>query len=262
MLNLGGSELASPCIIAERKKKGLQGGKERMSSDAGMMSSRSLYDRKTGSLCFKGRGSLKDEKKKERKKRKHSSKRHDRDDEEENQEEPEEAEEIEGEGRIVSSGCTIQGFETKFMDQCETGDVLMIKHPQTHQIEKKIISKIMTNRSMTVMDGFSSDLVSTTTFAIRKEGRILRKRARELATAGDKKQKLLSGTEEEIDKLVQDEVSRRLQKNLKKAAKEVAVREKVGMWSYKMVTKKADHELTAEERLDERCKQGRDKFCW
>ncbi|PHJ19226.1 hypothetical protein CSUI_006941 [Cystoisospora suis] len=225
----------------------------------------SLYDRKTGSLCFKGRGSLKDEKKKERKKRKHSSsKRHDenREDEEEN-EQREEAEEIEGEGRIVSSGCTIQGFETKFMDQCETGDVLMIKHPQTLQIEKKIICKILTNRSMTVMDGFSTDLVSTTTFAIRKKGKILRKKAKTdlAATTGDKK--LLSeGTEEEIDKLIQDEVSKRLQKNLKKAAKEVAVREKVGMWSYKMVTKKADHELTAGERLDERCKQGRDKFCW
>lgn len=235
-----------------------------MSSDS--TGTRSLYDRKTGSLCFKGRGSLKDEKKKERKKRKHSSsKRHDENRDGEEEHEREEAEEIEGEGRIVSSGCTIQGFETKFMDQCETGDVLMIKHPQTLQIEKKIICKILTNRSMTVMDGFSTDLVSTTTFAIRKEGRILRKKARTdlAATSGDKSQKLLSGgTDEEIDKLIQDEVSKRLQKNIKKAAKEVAVREKVGMWSYKMVTKKADHELTAGERLDERCKQGRDKFCW
>lgn len=210
---------------------------------------------------FKGRGSLKDEKKKERKK-KHRKREREGDESREDEEglELEEVEEVEGEGRIVSSGSTIQGFETKFMDQCETGDVLMIKHPLTHQVERRIISKIMTNRSMTVSDGFSTDLVSTTTFAIRKEGAILRKKAQKAASRDRKRQK--GDSDGDFDKVIQDEVSRQLQKNLKKAAKIVTVREKTGMWGYKVVSRKADHELTAEERLDERCKQGRDKFCW
>ncbi|PFH38297.1 hypothetical protein BESB_006380 [Besnoitia besnoiti] len=221
---------------------------------------KSLYERRSGALSFKGRGSLKDEKKKERK-RKHKKREREGDEDrnEEGQEEVE-VEEVEGEGRIVSSGDTIQGFETKFLDQCETGDVLMIKHPLTHQVEKRIISKVMTNRSMTVSDGFSTDLVSTTSFAIRKEGAILRKKAEKAASRDKKRQK--GDADEDFDKVIQDEVSRRLQKNLKKAAKIVTVREKTGMWGYKVVSRKADHELTAEERLDERCKQGRDKFCW
>ncbi|KEP65506.1 UNVERIFIED_CONTAM: hypothetical protein HHA_246570 [Hammondia hammondi] len=220
---------------------------------------KSLYERRSGALVFKGRGSLKDEKKKERKK-KHRKRERDGESREEEEVELEDVEEVEGEGRIVSSGSTIQGFETKFMDQCEAGDVLMIKHPLTHQVERRIISKIMTNRSMTVSDGFSTDLVSTTTFAIRKEGAILRKKAEKAASRDRKRQK--GDADGDFDKVVQDEVSRQLQKNLKKAAKIVTVREKTGMWGYKVVSRKADHELTAEERLDERCKQGRDKFCW
>lgn len=42
----------------------------------------------------------------------------------------------------------------------------------------------------------------------------------------------------------------------------VKMRQKAGIWSYKTITKEVTRPLTAEERLDERTKLGRDKYCW
>lgn len=260
---------------------------------------RALYERRSGALSFKGRGrSLKQEKKLERKRKHRKSEHldnssaevasgsgdgigaaeHDSSDTRKRIKTEQEAgdgvkriaaEEIEGSGRIVSSGCTIQGFETKFQEEVETGDVLLVRNPQTLQVQEVIVAQVLTNRSLTVALPFSSDLLSTSVYAIRKEAKKLREqqlKRKQLHRSGAKTTGASDTgngeSEKEDSAAVQKAIAKRLEKKLQKAARLVSVREKTGMWGYKVTTRKLDRELTAEERLDERCKQGRDKYCW
>ncbi|SJK86162.1 conserved Plasmodium protein, unknown function [Babesia microti strain RI] len=130
-----------------------------------------------------------------------------------------------GSGRIVSSGNTVQGFETKFMDEAQSGDFIIIRHPQTHVEEEQKIIYIMSQRSLNIANPFSSDLITTTNFYIGKPV---------TTTPGEQ----VFGKSK------------------------VKMRQKAGIWSYKTITKEVTRPLTAEERLDERTKLGRDKYCW
>ncbi|KAK2194402.1 uncharacterized protein BdWA1_004127 [Babesia duncani] len=137
-----------------------------------------------------------------------------------------------GTGRIVSSGKTVQGFETKFLEEAAVGDFILVKHPMTLINEEKQIESILSNRTLYIDDAFSSDLISTMQFSLRK-----------------------IGPQEEA------ESSNSSTKNIKTHST-ITVREKAGMWSYKTVTKFVKNAPTAEERLNERIKMGRDKYCW
>ena len=207
---------------------------------------------KGGKLKFKGDedGSVKKKSKKDKKKDKKEKKR-----KKERGEEEIEPEIITGSGRLVTSGKNVNGMETLFKDECEIGDTLIVQHPVSLVHEQQAITGILSQRSMSIDENFSQDLVSTMAFQIRKDGEALRKKAERDAEKDG----------EVFADLGQDEVSKRLQKQLKKKLKAqprvVHIRQKTGMWGYKTITKVLDDGVTAEEALNARAKGSHDHWC-
>eukprot|EP00922_Rhytidocystis_sp_ex-Travisia-forbesii_P009989 GHVS01014619.1.p2 GENE.GHVS01014619.1~~GHVS01014619.1.p2 ORF type:complete len:296 (+),score=93.59 GHVS01014619.1:99-986(+) len=181
--------------------------------------------------------------------------------------EGEEGRVVEASGRIVTTGTTVQGFATKFMEEkVRTGDELLLQHPKTMEVEERVVVGVLSNRSATIDSPFSSDLISTTNFCVRKTSEVLEQAARKrLAAAaggggGDGDEKGEGG----LNELVQDEISKRLQRKLtgQQSKKFVSVREKSGMWGYKTISRQVKGNASSEQMLDIRCKQGRDKYCF
>ena len=73
-----------------------------------------------------------------------------------------------GEGRITSSGTTVHGHETKFMDQLSVGDAIIVRHPTSLQDETKIVRMVLSNISIGISSAFSTDIISTTSFQFIK----------------------------------------------------------------------------------------------
>ncbi|KAF4740190.1 hypothetical protein FOZ63_012223, partial [Perkinsus olseni] len=46
-------------------------------------------------------------------------------------------------GRIVCTNSTIQGMNTKFMDEIEQGDTILVHHPQSLQIEERQVVSVL-----------------------------------------------------------------------------------------------------------------------
>lgn len=171
-----------------------------------------------------------------------------------------------GSGRIVTSGVTVQGFETKFRDEIDLGDTIIVFHPTLLREEERAVIGILSQRSLTLHEKFSNDILSTTPYRIRKDSVLLQHKAERSLdqNAGDRQCGSSSSTEEGYSKeQLQDEVSRQLEKKLKRAKQTLTYREKTGMWGYRVVTEEIDKKATAEQLLDMRVKRmGRDKFCW
>mmetsp|Transcript_58821 Transcript_58821/g.102946 ORF Transcript_58821/g.102946 Transcript_58821/m.102946 type:complete len:216 (+) Transcript_58821:82-729(+) len=168
--------------------------------------------------------------------------------------ESEEVPVIEGTGRIVTTTNTIHGFESKFKEELEVGDTVMIHHPVSLEVEMRVVTGILSQRSATVHSAFSKDVVSTMEYHIRKDSLKLQEKAKAQLEEGDDPETLQDAASKELQ--------RQLDKKLKKQSRIVTVREKTGMWGYKVTSKKLSKEASAEDLLDERCKQGRDKYCW
>eukprot|EP01035_Chromulina_nebulosa_P018466 gene18466-24176_t len=92
-----------------------------------------------------------------------------------------------GTGRITSSGTTIQGHYTTFMDELSPGDAIMISHPTTLQEETKIVTMVLSNTSIGVSTAFSTDLISTTSFKYIKAPKD--KKAEEIKSKEDEENK-------------------------------------------------------------------------
>jgi hypothetical protein len=71
---------------------------------------------------------------------------------------------LNGTGRITSSGTTIQGHSTKFLEELSPGDAIIIFHPTTLHEETKIVRMVLSSISIGISSAFSSDLISTTPF--------------------------------------------------------------------------------------------------
>ncbi|BAM40006.1 conserved hypothetical protein [Theileria orientalis strain Shintoku] len=190
------------------------------------MSNTNLYDRKiSGKIKLKGISKLYKKKKKEDEKSQSlDSKKHSN-----------VINELTGSGRIVSSGTTVQGFETKFAEESSVNDKIVIEHPMTHATEERTIQSILSNRTINIDEPFSVDVITTIPYNIRKI------------------------TEDSEANVLGEEYAKKLDK---KESSTISIREKTGMWSYKNVTKTVKGRLTAEDKLNERVKQSRDKYCW
>ncbi|OLQ08337.1 hypothetical protein AK812_SmicGene8111 [Symbiodinium microadriaticum] len=191
-----------------------------------------------------------------------------------------------GSGRLVTNTTTVHGFDTKFKDELEVGDTIMVHHPTSLEVELRMVVSVLSQRSCVIHQSFSKDCNSTVEYHIRKDSLKIKEKAkseiqednpellqdaasRELQRQLDKRLKKQSKTVSVREKTgmwgykdaASRELQRQLDKRLKKQSKTVSVREKTGMWGYKVVTKKLDKTSSAEDALDERCKQGRDKWC-
>eukprot|EP00916_Digyalum_oweni_P009500 GHVL01016047.1.p2 GENE.GHVL01016047.1~~GHVL01016047.1.p2 ORF type:complete len:207 (-),score=73.91 GHVL01016047.1:696-1316(-) len=154
----------------------------------------------------------------------------------------------EGSGRLVSSGETLHGFESRFKSEAEIGDKILVHHPATLEVESGIIVGILSDRNCTLHQGFSSDLISTSTYYIKKDS-ILINNKKDIEDNNDIKNDIKN-----------DEFNKRLQKQIKKQKSNLTYREKTGMWGYKTVKTELDREYSKEELLDLREKKSRDKF--
>merc|ERR1712224_547928 len=160
---------------------------------------------------------------------------------------------VDGEGRIVTTGTTVHGFHTKFKEQVAEGDVMLIMHPVSLVPEERMITGILSSRSVLLHAPFSVDVVSTTDYKIRKDSEKLKAKAM--------KDLPVDAGEQEIQDATSKQLQKQLEKKIKKQKKTVELRVKTGMWGYKTVTVKLDKGASEEDRLDERCKLGRDKWC-
>lgn len=192
-----------------------------------------------------------------------------------------------GLGRVVSTGTTLNGFETNFKDEVEAGDTILVNHPVSLKLEKRLVASVLSQRCLTLGDGFSRDLVSTASYEIRKDSITLkREAAREAAKTKEalrETEHSQSAAEAQTDvqneegevgaghasavdaKMMQDIVSRRLQQKIEQSKKaKLTYRVKTGMWSYKTVSEEIQdgENFGADELLERRAKKSRDKHCW
>ena len=75
---------------------------------------------------------------------------------------------VSGTGRLTSSGTTILGHNTLFMNELTHGDAIIVSHPTTFLDETKIVRMVLSNMSISVSSAFSTDLISTAPFRFIK----------------------------------------------------------------------------------------------
>jgi hypothetical protein len=75
---------------------------------------------------------------------------------------------VSGTGRLTSSGTTILGHGTLFMNELSHGDAIIVTHPSTYADETKIVRMVLSNISISVSSSFSTDLISTAPFRFIK----------------------------------------------------------------------------------------------
>jgi hypothetical protein len=139
------------------------------------------------------------------------------------------------EGRIVSNGLTIQGLETQFKDELEIGDVIIVKHPQSLQIEERVVTEIISQRSLSINRPFSSDFVSTTDFSVR--------------------------TNLQDPKIKSEQGQDRAETAASSERSVLTYKKRAGPWGYMTVTEELDRKYSEEELLDMRCKKSHDRYC-
>jgi hypothetical protein len=63
---------------------------------------------------------------------------------------------LNGSGRFISSGTTVMGQEqeTKFMDELDVGDAVIIRHPSTMAEETRIVKMVLGNSSISIRSAF------------------------------------------------------------------------------------------------------------
>ncbi|KAH8583463.1 uncharacterized protein ELE39_000231 [Cryptosporidium sp. chipmunk genotype I] len=130
-----------------------------------------------------------------------------------------------GEGRIITSNTTVQGFHTKFQQELKVGDYIEIEHPNTLIKESRQVANIVSERTLIIDREFSCDLVSTSEYYY-------------YTSTNDGDLTILN------------------------KSNTFSYREKDGMFKYKTVVESVNSKLSREDILDIRAKKQRDKYCW
>lgn len=74
-----------------------------------------------------------------------------------------------GTGRILTSGTTVHGKDSKFMSEIKQGDTIIVRHPTTYQKEERKVIVVLSDRSLSINQAFSTDLISYTEFEFKKK---------------------------------------------------------------------------------------------
>ncbi|EER14795.1 conserved hypothetical protein [Perkinsus marinus ATCC 50983] len=168
-------------------------------------------------------------------------------------------------GRIVCTNSTIQGMNTKFMEEIEQGDTILVHHPQSLQIEERQVVSVLSSRSLVVSDPFSQDFVTTTEFHVRKDGEVLRRKVE--AKMKMKKEEIDEEGNTEGHGSVEDLIDKELQRKFKKKQQnlftigENRYVERHGAFGYKAHSEKVGKDVTKEDMLDMRVRKVHDKYC-
>lgn len=157
---------------------------------------------------------------------------------------------LQGTGRISSSSTTVHGHETSFMSELCPGDAIIIVHPTTLQEETKIIRMVLSNSSMGISSGFSTDLISTTQFKYIKAPKDASK---EMEKEKDDKHSKLKKIEEDAFGTYASSCGEKFVYRVKKEG---------AFGGYKIVTEDTKSALSREQLLDKRTKKKSDRFCY
>lgn len=141
-------------------------------------------------------------------------------------------------GKVFVSGTTVHGIETKFTEELEQNDTIIIKHESTEERRKVIL--VLSDKSACLNEPFSQEF--NTEFYIQKPTILVDPRKELEEEKLQKKQKRQEG-----------------KSNLLKC---YDLRLKRGPWTYKSESIITEKELTKEEILNLRSQKVRDKFCW
>jgi len=212
---------------------------------------------KKGALKLKG-DSKTIGKKQKKKEKKEKSKIERGDDTEKKIDEDETAPVVPGTGRLLGSGTTIHGFDTKFLEEVSVGDALLVQHPATQCLESIKVTHVLTNKSMNILEAFSSDFTSTMPYHISKDSKLLKKKAKRDQDEADGD----ISDEELMRRKMQKDLDKRMKKSI--GSRTIKVQQKIyggGGVTYRTVDKVMDRTMGAEDSLDERVKLGRDKYC-
>eukprot|EP01038_Epipyxis_sp_PR26KG_P016371 gene16371-22316_t len=155
---------------------------------------------------------------------------------------------LNGTGRITSSGITVQGIGTEFMNQLTPGDAIIITHPTSLLDETKIVRMVLSNVSIGISSSFSTDLISTTPFRFIKAPKDTVKEEDVQKTETLKKHKV------EVDAFgtYASEGGQKFVYRVKKGGSG-------GFGGYKVITETTDRQLSREELLDKRLSKKSDR---
>merc|ERR1711878_216685 len=103
---------------------------------------------------------------------------------------------------IRRSAASTERRRSRGGQQLQPGDTLMLHHPVSMEVEKRIVTGIFSQRSCTLHSAFSKDVVSTTEYHIRKDSLRLKEKA--------KTQMEQDGEEQPDEALLQDATSAEL----------------------------------------------------
>jgi hypothetical protein len=164
-------------------------------------------------------------------------------------------------GRLVASGTSIQGLNTVFKEEVDIGDILIVRNPQTHVLERRIVIAVNTNRLLSINERLSADFVSTVEASIQKESEVMRKaieaRKRGKKDPGMKGEKDEDEEESDVEAALKREVAERVAK----AKTHVSYLQRTGGFGYKTVTEEVNADMSRSDLLDFRAKKVHDKYC-
>ncbi|CAE8640676.1 unnamed protein product [Polarella glacialis] len=166
------------------------------------MSSSSFSGVKRTGLSFKGEA---DKSKKKRRDKHHDSVPGEPVVKKEGQEEKDAEDDVpivKGSGRIVSNTTTVHGFETKFKDEVEVGDTVMLHHPISLEVEMRLVMSVLSQRSMVLHQGFSKDCASTCEYHVRKDSLKIQEKAKAEVAEGADPSELQDAASKELQRHV------------------------------------------------------------
>ena len=148
-----------------------------------------------------------------------------------------------GTGRILTSGKSVMGKDTQFLDEVKRGDFLVIMDRINFTKESQEVSMIFSDKSLGLKTPFSKNISTYTQYMIKPQDEVVEE-------------------DPTIDEKYKSRIEEMTKKSISKPKTLVEIKRKKGMWGYETVKKEFDKELTREEMLDLRSKVKKDKWCW
>lgn len=133
------------------------------------------------------------------------------------------------------------GQDTNFLTEVERNDeIIVLIDPINFKKEARVVSMIMGDKSLSLKEPFSKNLISYTQFEIKKCDKIV-------------------DGEKSVDQKYREKFEN-FGKRKEEGKHFVEVREKSGMWGYKTKKVEVERELNREEMLDVRVKNKNLRF--
>eukprot|EP00753_Platysulcus_tardus_P016324 PLAT5610.1.p3 GENE.PLAT5610.1~~PLAT5610.1.p3 ORF type:complete len:226 (-),score=127.09 PLAT5610.1:1027-1704(-) len=153
-----------------------------------------------------------------------------------------------GSGRLITSGTTVTGVDTVFMQELRAGDAVIVRHPLSLMEETRIVRMVVSDISFSLSSAFSSDLISSTRFDYINAPRVD-------SDAPD-------GSQPASKKAKRDEEEKAAFGTYAGSRTLVYREAKPGVYGgYRIVKKQLDKEMSREELLDMRVKAKGDRHC-